>query len=168
MAEHISKEKEWIYLRNLDKHLADGGLLVLSWAHPQQAGEGHINTREEDAVKDLVTGGRWTREVQAGDAHAGPERDAGDAQAAGEATGTGTGTGAGRSGGYLNGGDAASASAGVAAGRHKANRPVSSYWNNGTSYEYLRPETVTLRESAFFAWFKRNLLVFRKHVSDAT
>lgn len=44
VGEHLPKEYEQIYIDNITKHT--NNLLILSWAVPNQGGDGHFNERE--------------------------------------------------------------------------------------------------------------------------
>lgn len=48
VGEHIPKEKEQIYLDNLDKHSSQ--CIILSWALPGQGGDGHVNEQSNGYV----------------------------------------------------------------------------------------------------------------------
>jgi SAM-dependent methyltransferase len=50
VGEHVPKAYETPLLANLDKHVASGGLLVLSWAVVGQAGLGHVNCQNNDSI----------------------------------------------------------------------------------------------------------------------
>eukprot|EP00927_Polykrikos_kofoidii_P071534 TRINITY_DN67796_c0_g1_i1.p1 TRINITY_DN67796_c0_g1~~TRINITY_DN67796_c0_g1_i1.p1 ORF type:complete len:401 (-),score=59.61 TRINITY_DN67796_c0_g1_i1:152-1354(-) len=52
VAEHISPESEATYLRNLASHAVEG--LIVSWAPPHVAGEGHINCKSVDESKAII------------------------------------------------------------------------------------------------------------------
>ncbi|CAK8996436.1 Uncharacterized protein SCF082_LOCUS4790 [Durusdinium trenchii] len=50
VAEHIPREFENSFLKNLDRHTCSG--MVLSWGN--QAGEGHVNLRTSEEVEELM------------------------------------------------------------------------------------------------------------------
>jgi len=48
VGEHIPKEREQIFLNNLDKHC--GQCIILSWALPGQGGDGHFNEQPNEYI----------------------------------------------------------------------------------------------------------------------
>ena len=48
VCEHVPKEYEQNLIHNIDKHISENGLLVLSWAIPGQGGLGHVNCQTND------------------------------------------------------------------------------------------------------------------------
>ena len=58
VAEHIPKRYEDIFLQNIWKSSLKG--VVLSWAGISQPGVGHVNNREQNYVKNLMTRGGFT------------------------------------------------------------------------------------------------------------
>jgi glycosyltransferase involved in cell wall biosynthesis len=52
VGEHIPKEYENIFIQNLIKHAKKG--IVLSWAIPNQPGDGHVNCQSNEYVIDLM------------------------------------------------------------------------------------------------------------------
>jgi cyclopropane fatty-acyl-phospholipid synthase-like methyltransferase len=52
VGEHIPKEYEEIFIRNITKHV--GQLLILSWAIPRQVGNGHVNLRSNDYIISTI------------------------------------------------------------------------------------------------------------------
>ena len=48
VGEHIPKEKEQIFLDNLDRHCKQ--CIILSWALPGQGGDGHYNEQSNDYI----------------------------------------------------------------------------------------------------------------------
>lgn len=55
VAEHIPKEFEGVLLSNITNNLNDSGLLILSWAVEGQGGLGHVNCRNNDYVKNILS-----------------------------------------------------------------------------------------------------------------
>lgn len=53
VGEHIPRHNEGVFIRNLYKHCRSG--IVLSWAVPDQGGEGHFNERSNSYVKQLFS-----------------------------------------------------------------------------------------------------------------
>lgn len=51
VGEHIPKEYESIFVKNLDYHNLNG--IILSWAVIGQSGDGHVNCQNNDYVKEL-------------------------------------------------------------------------------------------------------------------
>ena len=49
VGEHIPPEYEQIYIDNLDRHA--NRCIILSWALPNQGGDGHVNERPNDYIK---------------------------------------------------------------------------------------------------------------------
>lgn len=52
VGEHIPKEYESIFVRNLVDHAVEG--IVLSWAIPNQPGDGHVNCQSNEYVVSLL------------------------------------------------------------------------------------------------------------------
>jgi hypothetical protein len=52
VGEHIPEECEKIFIQNITKHI--GKLLILSWAIPGQAGNGHVNLRPNDHIISAI------------------------------------------------------------------------------------------------------------------
>eukprot|EP00929_Paragymnodinium_shiwhaense_P074470 TRINITY_DN38122_c0_g1_i1.p1 TRINITY_DN38122_c0_g1~~TRINITY_DN38122_c0_g1_i1.p1 ORF type:complete len:253 (+),score=47.99 TRINITY_DN38122_c0_g1_i1:179-937(+) len=52
VAEHIPKDRESAYLQNL--HAANRRGIVLSWAHPGQTGNGHVNCQPQHYVVSTI------------------------------------------------------------------------------------------------------------------
>lgn len=48
VGEHIPKEREHVFLNNLDKHC--GHCIILSWALPGQGGDGHFNEQPNEYI----------------------------------------------------------------------------------------------------------------------
>ncbi len=53
VAEHIPKDKEYLYIKTLNDIVADDGYLILSWAYPGQGGFGHFNELDNSYCKKL-------------------------------------------------------------------------------------------------------------------
>jgi len=51
VAEHIPPEYEEIFINNIIKHTKN--MVIISWAHEKQGGEGHFNERNESYVVSL-------------------------------------------------------------------------------------------------------------------
>lgn len=51
VAEHVPHVFETTYLNNLERHSCKG--IIISWAHPNQAGGGHVNCKTRKEVQDL-------------------------------------------------------------------------------------------------------------------
>lgn len=47
VGEHIPKEYEEIYINNIVNHAAKNHIIVISWAHEGQAGDGHVNCQPD-------------------------------------------------------------------------------------------------------------------------
>ncbi|MFZ4773681.1 MAG: methyltransferase domain-containing protein, partial [Chlamydiia bacterium] len=54
VGEHLPKEFEAIFIKNLTKHARHG--IVLSWALPGQGGFGHFNEQSNAYIKELLAG----------------------------------------------------------------------------------------------------------------
>ncbi len=53
VAEHIPKDKEYLYIKTLNDAVAENGYLILSWAYPGQGGFGHFNELDNSYCKKL-------------------------------------------------------------------------------------------------------------------
>lgn len=53
VGEHIPKEREDVFLDNLNTHNKDG--IIISWAVENQGGDGHINCHNNDYVIEKIT-----------------------------------------------------------------------------------------------------------------
>ena len=53
VCEHVPKEFEAKLISNINKHVAPGGTIVLSWAVVGQGGFGHVNCQNNDYVISL-------------------------------------------------------------------------------------------------------------------
>jgi cyclopropane fatty-acyl-phospholipid synthase-like methyltransferase len=62
VGEHIPPEYENVYLNNLDKHCKKG--IVLSWAIEGQGGDGHVNCKNNDYVKNIFNNMGYINEVE--------------------------------------------------------------------------------------------------------
>ena len=56
MCEHVPKDLEGKLVSNINKAVAPGGTLVLSWALVGQSGLGHVNCQNNDYVIRLFEG----------------------------------------------------------------------------------------------------------------
>lgn len=65
VAEHIPKQHEAAYIANLHKSNKRG--VIISWAHPGQPGQGHINCHSQTYVKQLFEGLGYLMDGQATD-----------------------------------------------------------------------------------------------------
>ena len=62
-AEHIPKQYERNFIRNLFRHCIHG--IVLSWAIENQPGDGHFNCRNNDYVKKIFSNAGYSNDVEA-------------------------------------------------------------------------------------------------------
>ena len=53
VGEHIPQAYEHIFIHNLVSHAKDG--IILSWAIPDQGGDGHVNCRPNDYIRTMIT-----------------------------------------------------------------------------------------------------------------
>lgn len=53
VAEHIPKDKEYLYIKTVNEAVEDGGYLIISWAYPGQGGFGHFNELDNAYCKKL-------------------------------------------------------------------------------------------------------------------
>ncbi len=58
VGEHIPKEREQVFLDNLDKHCKQ--CIILSWALPGQGGDGHVNEQPNSYIIDQMTSRGYT------------------------------------------------------------------------------------------------------------
>ena len=63
VCEHVPKKFEHKLVSNIDKHVAPGGTLVLSWAIIGQGGLGHVNCQNNDYVICLFEGLGYTYDL---------------------------------------------------------------------------------------------------------
>ena len=52
VGEHLPAEFEEIYMRNITKHTKN--LLILSWATPHQGGDGHVNEKSNNYIRNKI------------------------------------------------------------------------------------------------------------------
>jgi SAM-dependent methyltransferase len=64
VCEHVPKEFEAKLVSNINKHVAPGGTLVLSWAVVGQGGFGHVNCQNNDYVIRLFEGLGYTYDLE--------------------------------------------------------------------------------------------------------
>ena len=64
VAEHIPSEHDATFCDSVARHVADGGLLVFTAAHPGQGGEEHVNCRPASYWRTMFhdRGLSWSRE----------------------------------------------------------------------------------------------------------
>ena len=55
VAEHIRQDSDGVYADTVARHVAAGGMLVFTAAHPGQEGEGHVNTRPATYWRKMFT-----------------------------------------------------------------------------------------------------------------
>ncbi len=53
VAEHIPKDKEYLYIKTLNDVVTEDGYLIISWAYPGQGGFGHFNELDNAYCKKL-------------------------------------------------------------------------------------------------------------------
>jgi hypothetical protein len=53
VAEHIPKDKEYLYIKTVNEAVCENGYLIISWAYPGQGGYGHFNELDNAYCKKL-------------------------------------------------------------------------------------------------------------------
>lgn len=62
VGEHIPKNLETIFLSNIVKHTSKW--LILSWATPNQNGDGHVNCQTNDYIEQVIGKYEFTRKTE--------------------------------------------------------------------------------------------------------